>query len=101
MEIVKSSDIQEKIDNNESFVLKMSASWCGPCKVLSEEMVKVESDVPIYDFDVESDVEFSQKFKIRNVPTTKLFKNGEEVFTFLGLKSADSISTLINEHILN
>ncbi len=101
MEILKAEEIQNKINNGESFVLKMSASWCGPCKALTEEIKKIDFEVPIYEFDVESDIEFSQKFKVRNVPTVKLFKNGEDVHTFLGLKSADTINGLINEHILN
>ena len=74
---------------------------CGPCKALTEEIKKIDFEVPIYEFDVESDIEFSQKFKVRNVPTVKLFKNGEDVHTFLGLKSADTINGLINEYILN
>ena len=101
MEISKAEEIQNKINNGESFVLKMSASWCGPCKALTEEIKKIDFEVPIYEFDVESDIEFSQKFKVRNVPTVKLFKNGEDVHTFLGLKSADTINGLINEYILN
>lgn len=101
MEILKAEEIQNKINNGESFVLKMSASWCGPCKALTEEIKKIDFEVPIYEFDVESDIEFSQKFKVRNVPTVKLFKNGEDVHTFLGLKSADTINGLINEYILN
>ena len=101
MEILKAEEIQNKINNGESFVLKMSASWCGPCKASTEEIKKIDFEVPIYEFDVESDIEFSQKFKVRNVPTVKLFKNGEDVHTFLGLKSADTINGLINEHILN
>ena len=101
MEILKAEEIQNKINNGESFVLKMSASWCGPCKALTEEIKKIDFEVPIYEFDVESDIEFSQKFKVRNVPTVKLFKNGEDVHTFLGLKSADTINSLINEYILN
>ena len=101
MEILKAEEIQNKINNRESFVLKMSASWCGPCKALTEEIKKIDFEVPIYEFDVESDIEFSQKFKVRNVPTVKLFKNGEDVHTFLGLKSADTINGLINEYILN
>ena len=101
MEILKAEEIQNKIHNGESYVLKMSASWWGPCKALTEEIKKIDFEVPSYEFDVESDIEFSQKFKVRNVPTVKLFKNGEDVHTFLGLKSADTINGLINEYILN
>ena len=39
MEQLTSSQIQEKINNGEDFILKMYATWCGPCKQLTEEEV--------------------------------------------------------------
>ena len=34
MELITSSQIKEKIQNKESFVIDMFATWCGPCKTL-------------------------------------------------------------------
>ena len=47
MEQLTSSQIQEKINNGEDFILKMHATWCGPCKQLTEELKKITTDVPI------------------------------------------------------
>lgn len=101
MEQLTSSQIKEKISNGEDFVLKMFAVWCGPCKQLTEELKKVSTGVPIYEFDVESDIEFSKSLGVRNVPVMKFYKEGVDIHTMVGLKPAQMVSSLILEHIDN
>jgi thioredoxin 1 len=101
MEQLTSSQIEEKISNGEDFVLKMYASWCGPCKQLTEELKSVSTGVPIYEFDVESGINFSKKLGVRNVPVLKFYKEGVDTHTMVGLKPAQVVSSLILEHIDN
>ena len=101
MKQLTSSQIQEKINNGEDFILKMFASWCGPCKQLTEELKKITTDVSIYEFDVESDINFSKSLGVRNVPVLKFYKEGVDTHTMVGLKPADMVSSLITEHIEN
>ena len=78
MEQITSSQIKEKIQNKESFVLDMFATWCGPCKTLMAnlEMAQKSSlSVPVYKFDIDSDKEFAvTEMGIRSVPTLKISK---------------------------
>ena len=99
MEQITSEQIKQKISNNETFLLKMSASWCGPCRQLTHEIQNVVTQVPIYEFDVESDIVFSKDLGVRSVPVMKFFKDGEDVNTTVGLKTSDVITELINEHL--
>ena len=99
MEQLDSTKIKEKISNNETFLLKMMATWCGPCKQLTHEINQVITDVPIYEFDVESDVLFSKELGVRSVPVMKFFKEGKEVNTTGGLKNSDVITSLIVEYL--
>lgn len=101
MEQLTSSQIKEKISNGEDFVLKMFAVWCGPCKQLTEELKKVRTNIPIYEFDVESDIDFSKSLGVRNVPVMKFYKEGVDTHTLVGLKQADIVTSLITEHINN
>lgn len=101
MENITSSEIVEKIDNNESFIVKFYATWCGPCKALTEEFNKIDSKVPVYEFDVESDVDFSKSMLVRSVPVIKFFKNGKNTHTNVGLISGNQISLMTEQHILN
>jgi len=101
MEQLTSSQIQEKINNGEDFILKMFTGWCLPCRQLTEELKKITTDVPIYEFDVESDINFSKSLGVRNVPVLKFYKEGVDTHTMVGLKPAQIVSSLILEHIDN
>ena len=57
-------------------VLKFSATWCGPCKVLAQTLKDVDG---ITNIDIEKDQETARKYGIRSVPTMVFLKNGVEV----------------------
>lgn len=57
-------------------VLKFSASWCGPCRVLANTLKDVEG---ITNIDIEKDQETAIKYGIRSVPTMVFLKDGVEV----------------------
>ncbi len=96
---ITAKELREKINNKESMVVDFYATWCGPCRMLSEELTKVESEYPIYKVDVEEDIDLSTLMGIRSVPAIKYIKEGEVVSTTIGLKSAKEINNLITENM--
>jgi thioredoxin 1 len=99
MREISVSELKEKIANKETMLVSFSASWCGPCKMLKEELKKVDSKTPIYKIDVEEDINFSREYMVRSVPTMKMFKEGSVVNTTVGLRSAPEINKLITENV--
>jgi thioredoxin 1 len=71
-------------------VLDCFATWCGPCKVIAPELVKLsESDefknkVDFYKIDVDEVPDVAQELGVRAMPTFMLFKNGEKVDEVVG-----------------
>jgi thioredoxin 1 len=57
-------------------VLKFSATWCGPCRVLAQTLKDVEG---ITNIDIDKDQETPAKYGIRSVPTLVFLKDGKEV----------------------
>ena len=57
-------------------VLKFSATWCGPCRVLAQTLKDVEG---ITNIDIDKDRETPAKYGIRSVPTMVFLKDGKEV----------------------
>ena len=53
-------------------LLKFGASWCLPCKNLSSRLDKMSLSITLHSYDVEEDVELTEKWKVRNVPTVIL-----------------------------
>jgi thioredoxin 1 len=100
MKEISALELRERINNKESMIVDFYATWCGPCKMLSEELTKVESEYPIYKVDVEEDIDLSTLMGIRSVPAIKYIKEGEVVATTIGLKSAKEINNLITENMV-
>ena len=99
MKQISASDLREKINSKETMLVDFFATWCGPCKMLSEELNKIETEIPIYKVNVEEDVELSTWMGIRSVPALKFIKEGTVVSTTIGLKSSKEISNLITESL--
>jgi thiol-disulfide isomerase/thioredoxin len=63
----------DKLINNsgKDCILKFTASWCGPCKMMIPVLEKVSSEhnIPVYEIDVDAEFELSSMFNIRSVPT--------------------------------
>jgi thioredoxin 1 len=106
MEQLTSNELREKISNGENFVLDLYAVWCGPCKVMLNNLGKVNESLisesinrpkySIYKFDVDSDMDFMRELGIRSVPTIKIFKEGSEVFSRAGVMAPTEVLELLN-----
>jgi thioredoxin 1 len=78
-------------------VLKFSATWCGPCRVLAQTLKDVEG---ITNIDIDKDRETPVKYGIRSVPTMVFLKDGKEVHRQSGnmpLQTYQKILTEIND----
>lgn len=63
-------------------VLKFSASWCGPCKMLTKsiETIRDQTDAKIEEIDIDEQPERAKQYQVRGVPTLVLLDNtGNEV----------------------
>lgn len=66
-------------------LIKFSASWCMPCKNLESRLNKLDLTIDLFSYDVEEEVELTEKWKVRNVPTVILVDdNGHEVKRWVG-----------------
>lgn len=72
-------------------LVKFQATWCGPCKSLSNIMKGVDFGVSITECDIDEDMEKAAAFGVRGVPTVVLLEDGKELKRFVGVKSADDI----------
>lgn len=74
------------------------AEWCMPCKVmmpiLNELANASDAKYKVYKVNVDQQRHLADRFKIRNIPTLIIFKNGKEVKRLIGVKTKDQI---INE----
>lgn len=75
-----------------SKILRMTASWCGPCKQLAKTLETADLGFPIEVVDIDVYPEVAQEHNVRSVPTLiALDENGKTIGTLIGLKSTDQI----------
>ena len=86
-------------------VVDFWAQWCGPCKMLGpifEELSNEYADNPGIKFvkvDTDENMELSFKYRIRGIPCIKIFKNGEEIETSVGLVPKDELEDLVKKYL--
>lgn len=79
------------------------ATWCGPCKVIAPEIVKMSekfSAARFYKLDVDEVPDLAQELGVRAMPTFMVFKNGEKVGEVVGANQK-ALQALVEKELGN
>ena len=80
------------------------AVWCGPCKlaepVLEELSENYKDKIHVMKLDVDTNTVISQKYGVMSIPTTILFKNGEEVGRQVGFAGKQAFEDLVKKGVV-
>ena len=75
------------------------APWCGPCKMVApvlNDIAETENNLVVAKVNVDQQQPLAKKFKVRNIPTLVVFKDGVEVHRFVGVKTKKQIMKVVN-----
>lgn len=91
------------INSDKPVLVDFYAEWCRPCKQMSPILKDVKSElkdnVRIIKVDVDKNPGIATRYQIRSIPTVMIFKNGEPMWTGVGLRMANELKTVLNQHI--
>lgn len=97
---VTDATIKTTIQNNRLVLVDFWAPWCGPCRMigpileqLSEEM---EGKAVIAKLNVDENPVGAIDYQIQGIPTLKLFKDGREMETIVGVQPKSRLKDLLN-----
>jgi thioredoxin 1 len=101
---VNAGEFEKEVLQSEVPVLvDFWAEWCGPCRmmapILDQISEKMAGKLKVVKVNVEdqANVALAQKYEIRSIPNMKLFRSGEVVKEFIGLRSEETLVAEIGE----
>ena len=80
----------------EKILVDFYANWCGPCKMITPELERVESAVKVVKVDVDQFENLAKEYGVMSIPTLILFDNGKEVKRTVGFIDRDRIQQFVD-----
>jgi len=99
-DIGDAAQFKETIEKDNLSVVDFYAVWCGPCKVISPVVDKLQdqfTDVNFIKVNVDKYGPISEEVGIRAMPTFMLFRGGEKVAEIVGANPG-ALKSAIEKH---
>ena len=92
---------KEVLQSELPVLVDFYADWCGPCKMMAPlvERLAEEFDgrLKVGKCNTDENMPLTQKYRVANIPLFKVFKNGEQAASFVGVMSAEEFREKLEE----
>ena len=94
---------KEVLDSKDLVLVDFWAPWCMPCQMLGRIIEEISNEVgekvKIGKMNVDENRKFPEKYNVMSIPNVILFKNGEIVEQFVGVRSKEDYLGAINNNL--
>lgn len=98
---VNENEFKEEIKEGV-VVVDFFADWCGPCKMLSPVMESLSEEMNNVNFikvNVDECGDIAREYRIMNIPTVIMFKDGVKKETIVGFNPKEVLSEKIKQYL--
>jgi len=78
-------------------VVRFTATWCGPCKMLAKTLEEIKTIVPVEVIDIDAQPDIAAEFGIRSVPTLVMMEDNNVTKRLVGNKTKQELEAFIND----
>jgi thioredoxin 1 len=76
-------------------LVKLGASWCQPCKMLTKIIEEHPPAINVVEVDIDEHAELAQSYNVRGVPTLIIFNNGKEEKRTVGMLTKEKLDEFV------
>ena len=100
---IQNSEFEQLLTDEGPVVVDYTATWCGPCRVISPFIDKLaeeyEGRAKVVKIDIDQNKESAKKYGIRSIPAVLIFKGGEVVEKLVGKAPYETFSNALEKHL--
>lgn len=100
---VTDNSLNQIIMSRKIVLIDFWAPWCGPCRMMApilEQLAdEVGNEATIAKLNVDENPFSAVKYQIQGIPTLKLFVDGKEVATFVGVQPLNKLKASIMQYV--